>query len=446
MSFADAYLLKAGLRELLIKSDPHPDLKISVTIPVYNESGLERCLDSLFVSAGNLDGLGRAEVLILINAPADAPTEIMEQNYHTHEATRDWIAHHPHPLLDFHLLMDHSFGKKEAGVGLARKILMDEAVRRFGALGILQGIIASMDADAVVEPNYLSALLKHFNTRQRYGQSDDIGGQLPEGCSIYFEHPLEPSGFEVHEPEIYDAIAQYELHLRYYLQSVRYTGYPYAYHTVGSSFAVRADVYCMEGGMNRRQGGEDFYFIQKVAQRGWFSECNETCVIPSARPSDRVPFGTGPVVRRLSKSGEALTTYDPRPFGMLRQLFSDLEVLYTGAEMDKLMDSLPRVLTDFLKTQQFEDSLLEIRGNSASYPAFRKRFWRWFNTFRIMKFLHFARERGYPDVTVGEASMMLLEKIHPDKAEFIAHNSSFNSGRLIKSYLAIFRKFDQPTI
>ncbi len=48
MGFADAYLLKAGLREALIEPEPHPGLKISVTIPVYNESGLERCLDSLF--------------------------------------------------------------------------------------------------------------------------------------------------------------------------------------------------------------------------------------------------------------------------------------------------------------------------------------------------------------------------------------------------------------
>ncbi len=346
----------------------------------------------------------------------------------------------PTPLIDFHLLLDHSFGKKEAGVGLARKILMDEAVRRFNSLGVPQGIIASMDADAVVESNYLEALLKHF---YKAVPGPNSCFYLAEGCSIYFEHPLESSDSEVYDPAIYDAIAQYELHLRYYLQSVRYTGYPYAYHTVGSSFAVRADVYCMEGGMNRRQGGEDFYFIQKVAQRGRFSDCLETCVIPSPRPSDRVPFGTGPVVGRLSRSREPLTTYDPRPFEMLRQLFTRMENFYTGSGVADLEDSVPKVLTDFLETQQFEDALAEIRGNSASYPAFKKRFWRWFNMFRIMKFLHFARERGYPDVPVEEASLELLRKIHPDKTEVIANN---NTGDLIRKYLMVFRGIDRSTV
>ena len=109
----------------------------------------------------------------------------------------------------------------------------------------------------------------------------------------------EPSPFESFEPVVYDAITQYELHLRYYLNAVRSTGYPYAYHTVGSSFTVRADVYCKEGGMNRRQGGEDFYFIQKVAQRGNFSECNATRVVASPRPSDRVQTFTN-VLNSLS--------------------------------------------------------------------------------------------------------------------------------------------------
>ncbi|MEN8158396.1 MAG: hypothetical protein ABFS10_15695, partial [Bacteroidota bacterium] len=153
MGFADAYLRKAGLRDRLIDTQPHPDLKIIVTIPVYNESGLERCLDSLFqcTAAGGL----RTEVIVLINAPAEGAPEdseafkaILAQNVATYEAAVAWIAAHPHPFIDFHLLMDHSFPKKEAGVGLARKILMDEAVRRFNVVGAEDGIIASMDADA----------------------------------------------------------------------------------------------------------------------------------------------------------------------------------------------------------------------------------------------------------------------------------------------------------
>ncbi|MDF1575695.1 MAG: glycosyltransferase [Bacteroidales bacterium] len=427
MGFADAYLLKAGLREALIEPEPHPRLQISVILPVYNESGLERCLDSLFqctCGAGregtDPDGSGfRAEVLILINAPSDAPPAVLEQNQATLEATRAWIVAHPHPCIAFFVRLDHSFSRKEAGVGSARKILMDEASRRFSALGRPEGIIASMDADALVRPNYLEALVTHFEGGGPWsgsGRGPESGpwsgsgrgpesGSEPEGCSIRFEHPLEGEEFP---PAVYRAITQYELHLRYYLQSVRFTGYPFAYHTVGSSFAVRSDIYCMEGGMNRRQGGEDFYFIQKVARRGRFSQCNTTCITPSPRPSDRVPFGTGPAVRRLSLSEEPLMTYNPDPFVMLSRLFDE------SGSPEKLAGPWPEPLGSFLEEQGFEGALSEIRHNSASAPAFRKRFWRWFSMFRIMKFLHYARERGYPDLEIGPAASELLQKMDPE--------------------------------
>ncbi len=427
MGFADAYLLKAGLREPIIQTDPHSDLKIMVAIPVTNESGLEKCLDSLFMAAAPI----RSEVLILVNAAASAPPAVFEQNLSTLSRAREWIAAHHHPWMDFHIWIDHSFGKKEAGVGMARKILMDEAVRRFNVAGNAGGIIASLDADAQVDPNYLRALISHFS------EGSDDG---PDGCSICFEHPLEGKEFP---PGVYDAITQYELHLRYYVAAVRSTGYPHAYQTVGSAFAVRAGIYCMEGGMNRRKGGEDFYFIQKVAQRGNWSECNATRVVPSPRPSDRVPFGTGRAVQQLIRDADpsgtlpALKTYHPEPFGMLRELFSGIDELYQeplrsdhptdDSDLAALGD-LPGVLMDFLSLQGFRESLSEIRDNCGSTEAFRKRFWRWFNMFRIMKFLHYAREHGYPDVETGDAAcrFLSLELRHSNRELLeIFRNSTF---------------------
>jgi hypothetical protein len=405
MGFADAYLQKAGLRTSLIQTDPHPELRITVTIPAYNESGLERSLDSLFLCGMTPDNQPairapfHTEVLIFINAPGDAREDVLRQNRRTLEATLAWIEGHPHPFIRFHVWEDHSFKTKEAGVGLARKILMDEAVRRFSVAGNPGGIIASLDADAVVDPNYLEALIAHFETRD------------PDGCSIYFEHPLGPGPLvpgEDFSPGVYDAITRYELHLRYYLNAIRSTGYPYAYHTVGSSFAVRAGIYCLEGGMNRRKAGEDFYFIQKIAQRGNFSECNATRVIPSPRPSNRVPFGTGHAVLEFVTDQKPLSTYHPEPFRMLGTFFSQLDKPEGETDPGTIIHAQPEILAAFLHTLQFGEALEEIRKNSASADAFRKRFWRWFNMFRIMKFLHYARERGYPDVAVGEAAVALF--------------------------------------
>ena len=100
-------------------------------------------------------------------------------------------------------------------------------------------------------------------------------------------------------------------------------------------------------------------------------------------------------------------TYDPRPFTFLNELFMAIN------QPEQLTASRPEPLQSFLDTQDFNGALKEIRSNSASASAFRKRFWRWFSMFRIMKFLHYARERGYPDVPVGKAAAELLRVIDP---------------------------------
>ncbi len=453
--FADAYLQKSAIRGPLVELEPHPHLNIIVTIPVFHESGLERCLDSLYQRA--LPGSSRAEVLILINAPVSSPREILEHNQKTLYDARTWIRRHYHPGIEFHVMLDHSFSKSQAGVGTARKILMDEALRRFSKVGNPDGIIASLDADVVVEPNYLEALLEHFGVQAGSDKTKTTRKRSTvEGCAVYFEHPLSveegiESGLlepdeadEVLTPGIIDAISRYELHLRYYVQAVRSTGYPYAFHTLGSAFALRAGVYCKEGGMNRRQGGEDFYFIQKIAQRGHFSDCVSTRVIPSPRPSDRVPFGTGPVIRRLAYEGDAMKSYDPQLFGILKEFFSGLEKGFVSAGKGEWIGSTPEVLQEFLESQEFAGALKEIRENCGSYPAFRKRFWRWFNMFRILKFLHFARDHGYPEMPVEKVAAAFLPQVLPSDSGVKARQADLKAEKNeLKNLLSFYRSMDR---
>jgi hypothetical protein len=47
----------------------------------------------------------------------------------------------------------------------------------------------------------------------------------------------------------------------------------------------------------------------------------------------------------------------------------------------------------------------------ASREAFVKRFFRWFNAFRLMKYTHFARDRFYPDIPVTRAAGWLLNEL-----------------------------------
>ncbi len=156
---------------------------------------------------------------------------------------------------------------------------MDEAVRRFNLLNKPDGIILNLDADCRVKNNYFTAVFGEMHNRKDR-----------TACSIYFEHPI--SGNEFSE-EVYRSIILYELHLRYYLQGLAFTGFPYVHHTVGSAIAIKALPYIKAGGMNRRMAGEDFYFIQKLLPAGGFFNLNQTTVYPSPRSSARVPFGTG---------------------------------------------------------------------------------------------------------------------------------------------------------
>jgi hypothetical protein len=145
------------------------------------------------------------------------------------------------------------------------------------------------------------------------------------------------------------------------------------------------------------------------------------------------------VVRKLVSEGEPLNTYDPRLFPLLGDFFNGLEVIYPEDHQNKGIwkSSLSHMLVQFLDSQQFEAALQEIRANSASYPAFQKRFWRWFNMFRIMKFLHFARERGFPDIPVGDAALQLLQRLNP------AGVSPPSAPTDVKQLLNIYRKLDR---
>ena len=56
-----------------------------------------------------------------------------------------------------------------------------------------------------------------------------------------------------------------------------------------------------QDGLNKKQAGEDFYFLQKIMPMGNYFELNSTTVHPSSRTSDRVPFGTGPIINQYLK-------------------------------------------------------------------------------------------------------------------------------------------------
>ena len=383
------YLRERTLYGPLIDSPPPENLRLCVVIPARDEE------DSLLTSLASLKNCeppsGSVEVIVVINTSENDSAETIARNSESAESAREWVQANHQDGLAFHILEAQQLPKKHAGVGLARKIGMDEACRRLEAVGRPDGVIACFDADSRCDPNYLVEIESLFRR-----------DESAQACSIHFEHPTEGDEFA---PEIYDAIIDYELHLRTYLNAQRFAGFPFATQTIGSSMAVRCDAYQAQNGMNRRQAGEDFYFLHKFTPLGAVRELTTTRVLPSPRPSHRVPFGTGRAVgERLDEGGPCLT-YAPASFVDLRTFFGQIDEMRTGRP-----ESLPDSVSAFLETQQFEERLAEIRANATQPEAFRNRFFRWFNAFLVMKYLHFARDRFHPDIEVTEASRWLLEQ------------------------------------
>ena len=402
MGFATSWLDKRALFPEFINEPPDNQTGIIVVIPAYKEPGIPELLDSLVKCN---EPACKVEVIVVVNAPADAEPEINLDNKTCISNIESWKRENQ----SFFRLYYFDAGQpsiKGWGVGLARKTGMDEALRRFNSIEKPGGVIASLDADCTVEKNYFTALFSELFNRKHN-----------KACSLYFEHPLAGKDFS---SEIYDYIIQYELHLRYYLQGLKYAGYPYAFHTVGSSMAVKASSYEGCGGMNRRQAGEDFYFIQKLMPQGGYFALNTTTVYPSPRESSRVPFGTGAAMRSLIKSScNYYMTYNIEAFKELRHLFSLTGEFYRSddSQIVTLRNSLPPGLKTFFREDEFLTSLTEIKGNTSGRDSFSKRFYSWFNMFMIVKYLNHVSSGMFDKQPVAEAALMML-KITGKKTEY----------------------------
>ena len=369
------YLNRFGIYPPLLQEKISTDLFLSVVIPCYNEPDLLRCLKSLKNCTPTLRSV---EVIIVVNHPQSAPNEIVQQNVNTyHEAVNFSLNTNSEGLKFLPLIM--AFPDKDAGVGLARKAGMDEAVRRFESSGIKNGIIVCLDADCFVSENYLFEIENYFLTHDKCN-----------AASIYFEHPLNSvSGLNR------ESIIEYELFLRVYVHGLKRAGLPFAYHTVGSSMAVRHEVYQKQGGMNKRKAGEDFYFLQKVFLLGNFGEIKTCKVFPSCRSSTRVPFGTGRAVGD-ALGGKKILFYDDKVFEQIKWFVEFVVSMGSKGSFKQFMDSFKGPIIDFLNTVNWEEKRIEILTHVSSEDQFRKRFFAWFDGFMVLKCVHFLSDKYFP--------------------------------------------------
>jgi hypothetical protein len=408
MTLWDTYLSRQNRYSVFPEENPPENLSYIVVIPSYNEP---RILETLHSLGSCHPPKGAVEVIVSVNHPEGSSSQVREQSRKTMDECLGWRQEHAIQFLNLVLIDACELPQRDAGAGLARKAGMDEAIRRFRKIGNKNGVIISLDADTRVSLNYFTELDKLLSEKERF-----------DGCNYFFEHPSEEAD---QDDLIVDGIIQYELFLRYFIQFLREISFPFAFHTIGSAFAVSAEAYVRQGGMNKRKAGEDFYFLHKLIPHGAFYELNAATVYPSPRVSDRVPFGTGAAQTRFYTSGDRkVLAYHPESFNELRDVFSQIEEFYLlkpGETPYSLIKA--QCLREFMKEQEFEGKLIEIKKNSAGLPSFRKRFYNWFNAFRVFKFLNFAHLSFYDKLPVCLASSILLNRMNvPSEREASGRN------------------------
>lgn len=309
----------------------------------------------------------------------------------------------------------------EGGVGMARKIGMDSALNLLQEGSLSKKLILSLDADTLVQSNYLSAIRTCFT------------GKLKTAVVAY-EHQ-EPASDEGKA-----AIYCYEIFLRYWMLGLKYAKSPYAFHSIGSTMVCSADAYLAVRGMNRREAGEDFYFLNKLAKIGKIDYIKKTCVYPSARTSLRVPFGTGKRIHRfLNHECEEYILPDPQIFEMLAKWLMLMEqpFYYEAKDIVKNAESIHPRLASFLNDCSFEKAWIRIYNNVKNEQNLINQFHRWFDGFKTLKLINILSREYYPPVNMFVAVKQILKMNKIDVPEFIwaADHFQLDKQMIIVKYL-----------
>lgn len=375
---------------------PRDELRACVVIPVYDE------LDHIPDVIRSLERASRDpesfEVIVVVNNASDAPEEKVRANRETIDYLRSGIT----TAFALHTLDRSSPGKaydpEVAGVGLARREGCDLALQRLQAVGREEdGILPNLDGDSPVARHYVDDILAEF---------EEAPEMLAGVCR--YRHPIPD------RTDHAEAIVAYETWMRYFAAALTWTETPYAFQSIGSCMALSARGYALADGMPQLEALSDFYMLQKVAKVGGFGAVRQFTrpfVYPSARPSPRVPRGTGPsVTQRMGGGGDKFDFVEPpQAFRQLRRLF---RAVPGGFEQPERLKSAgeQEVLDDFLEAQDMWETVEKLRQNAPSPEHFEAQFHRWFDSLKIVKFANETR-RELGGAWIMEALPVVLEGV-----------------------------------
>jgi hypothetical protein len=303
------------------------------------------------------------------------------------------------------------------GVGLARKILADIALALFHHKKLSSHWIHQTDADAIIPDDYFDQA-KEFNNRPDISALTYAYMHTGEACS----DKSHPYNLET----INTASVLYETWLRYYTLGLGYAKSPYAYPTIGSTITINAHAYGMIHGFPKRQAGEDFYLLNKLAKVGTIKVLHSNPIKLRHRISDRVPFGTGKAtgkIAELIQNNKPYLVHDPIVFTALKGVLAYCAYLIEHElehpDLEDFIEYAPKSVSEnsskiFYLAEEFGIFKAQKSAmNRATKKAARlQHFHCWLDSFKTMKFIHLISEKMAKDIRLEEAII---------KAPFLTH-------------------------
>ena len=378
-----------------------------VVVPAICEfDNIKKLLTSLI--GNSKDSFNKSLILFVINNSKSADPEVKKDNEYSISFLRPIITDKRIEMDSKYIiesgiqigLIDASsegfeLDTKSAGVGLARKIGMDMALKIFDYSSERKKIIACLDADCVVEENYLSDIRKEFN-------QNNLTVAL-----VDFEHQGS------NDNKIKSGILSYEIFLRHYVCGLLFANSPFAFHTIGSTIVCDHESYIKVGGMNTRKAAEDFYFLQKLAKSFTVERITSTRVYPSARESWRVPFGTGRSMTEFLSGKKTINVFDAEIYAILRQwneiYYSDL--IENPEQVLNQAKIIHPELYNFLIHKNFKEEWSKILDNTNSIKQLDYQRKNWFDAFKTLKLVHQLRDAYFPMIDILAGAQKLFKVI-----------------------------------
>ena len=337
-----------------------------IIIPSYNENKyIHQTLKS--IQNQNKKLLNQLLVVVVINNPKNIAKEVYNNNLKTYQTIINTQYNFEVIVLDY-FSKKFALDQKLAGVGLARKIGMDFCI----PFGNKNSLFCSIDADTLLDINYLEIVSKKFNINKL------------SAAVVNFKHQSTKNKIN----QI--AINKYEKLIKQIAFNINKSGSPYGFVSMGSTIVCTLNAYVSVGGMPAKKATEDFYFLQKLAKFKGVYKFKKILVYPSSRNEQRVYLGTGYRIKEYRKNSKF------KDLIISNNAYIALQTLYeivnknwdqSSKEILASINEKNSKLSQYLNHNNFIYKINQIQNNVVNKDQFLNQFHNWFDSLKIFKLL-----------------------------------------------------------